>query len=170
MINEQQLIEKLRSIERLHAGATTPGERDAAANALDRIRRRLADIKGVSIRHYAIIYNLVDDISKALKGILEPSYIEIIDGRAEIRDVFPAGKNAKAAGIYITEGKAVRGAATRIKHGDEVVAESTISSLKRFKDNVREVSSGYECGAVIDGYNEFQVGDTLEFFHKEKSN
>ena len=77
---------------------------------------------------------------------------------------------AKAAGIYITEGRATRGTATRIKRGGEVIAESTIGSLKRFKDNVREVTSGYECGAVIDGYNEFQVGDTLEFLRKEKAN
>ncbi|MFC1898875.1 translation initiation factor IF-2 [Chloroflexota bacterium] len=132
--------------------------------------RRLAEIESVSIRNYTIIYNLVDDISKALKGMLEPTYIEIIDGRAEIRAVFPAGKSAKAAGIYITEGRATRGTATRIKRGGEVIAESTIGSLKRFKDNVREVTSGYECGAVIDGYNEFQVGDTLEFLRKEKAN
>jgi len=131
--------------------------------------RRLADVEGVGIRRYDIIYNLVDDVDKALKGMLEPSYVEIIDGRAEVRAIFPAGKKEKAAGVYVTEGKVTRGVSTRVRRGEEVVVESVVSSLKRFKDNVREVSAGYECGVAIEDFNEFQVGDILEFFRKEKA-
>jgi translation initiation factor IF-2 len=131
--------------------------------------RRLADVEGVSIRSYDIIYKLVDDVDKALKGMLEPSYIEVIDGRAEVRAVFSAGRKEKAAGVYITEGKVTRGASIRLRRGEQVVIESVVNSLKRFKDNVREVSAGYECGVAIEDFNEFQVGDVLEFFRKEKA-
>ena len=131
--------------------------------------RRLADVEGVGIRHYNIIYNLVDDVDKALKGMLEPSYVEVIDGRAEVRDIFPAGRKEKAAGVHVTEGKATRGVSTRLRRGEQVVVESVVSSLRRFKDNVKEVSAGYECGVVIEDFNEFQVGDILEFFRREKA-
>jgi translation initiation factor IF-2 len=130
--------------------------------------RRLADVEGVGIRRYDIIYKLVDDVDKALKGMLEPSYIEIIDGRAEVRAIFSAGRKEKAAGIYVTEGKVTRGVSTKLRRGEQVVVESVVSSLKRFKDNVREVSSGYECGVAIESFNEFQIGDILEFFRREK--
>ena len=131
--------------------------------------RRLADVEGVGIRHYDIIYNLVGDVDKALKGMLEPSYVEVIDGRAEIRAIFPVGKKEIAAGVYVTEGKITRGVSTRLRRGEQVVVESVASSLRRFKDNVREVAAGYECGVVVEGFNEFQVGDILEFFRREKA-
>jgi len=131
--------------------------------------RRLADVEGVGIRRYDIIYNLVGDVDKALKGMLEPSYVEVIDGRAEIRAIFPVGKKEIAAGVYVTEGKITRGVSTRLRRGDQVVVESVASSLRRFKDNVREVAAGYECGVVVEGFNEFQVGDILEFFRREKA-
>jgi len=131
--------------------------------------RRLANVEGVSIRRYDIIYNLVDDVDKALKGMLAPSYVEVIDGRAEVRAIFPAGKREKAAGVYVIEGKVTRGASTRLRRGEEVVVESVVSSLRRFKDNVKEVAAGYECGVVIEGFSEFQVGDILEFFRREKA-
>jgi len=131
--------------------------------------RRLADVEGVGIRHYNIIYNLVDDVDKALKGMLEPSYVEVIDGRAEVRAIFPVGRKETAAGVYVTEGKVTRGVSTRLRRGEEVVVESVISSLRRFKDNVKEVTAGYECGVAIEDFNEFQVGDILEFFRREKA-
>ncbi|MBI4284172.1 MAG: translation initiation factor IF-2, partial [Chloroflexi bacterium] len=96
--------------------------------------RRLAELKGVSIRHYDIIYNLVDDVDKALKGMLKPSKVEVIDGRAEVRAVFPAGKKQKAAGVYVTEGKISRGASVRVRRQNKVVSESVVTSLKRFKE------------------------------------
>lgn len=131
--------------------------------------RRLADVEGVGIRHYNIIYNLVDDVDKALKGMLEPSYVEVIDGRAEVRAIFSVGRKETAAGVYVTEGKVTRGVSTRLRRGEEVVVESVASSLRRFKDNVKEVTAGYECGVAIEDFNEFQVGDILEFFRREKA-
>jgi len=131
--------------------------------------RRLADTEGVSIRRYNIIYNLVNDVDKALKGMLEPTYIEVIEGRAEVRAVFSAGKKERAAGVYINEGKVTRGVSTRLRRGEEVITESVVSSLRRFKDNVKEVSAGYECGVAVEDFNEFQVGDILEFFRSQKA-
>ena len=130
--------------------------------------RRLASVEGVDIRHYDIIYNLVDDIDKALKGLLEPSYIEVIEGQAEIRAVFSRGKRDKVAGAYITEGKVNRNSSVRVRRQKQVVSESAVSSLKRFKDDAKEVAAGYECGIGIKDFNDFQVGDTLEFFRIEK--
>jgi translation initiation factor IF-2 len=129
--------------------------------------RRLADVENVSIRSYDVIYDLVDDVSKALKGMLQPSYVEVIDGRAEIRAVFPTSKKAKVAGVYVTEGKVSRGASARVQRQGQAVCESTVSSLRRFKDDVKEVAAGYECGIGIADFNEFQVGDILEFFRQE---
>jgi len=131
--------------------------------------RRLASTKGIDIRYYSVIYNLVDDVEKALKGMLEPTYAEVGEGRAEVRAVFPAGKGAKVAGVYVTEGRISRNSSLRVKRGGELVFESTVSSLKRFKDDVREVSSGYECGLGVKDFNDFQVGDLLEFYRIEKT-
>ena len=129
--------------------------------------RRLAGIESVGIRFYNVIYELVDDISKALKGMLEPSYVDVTEGQAEVRAIFSAGKKGKVAGLYVTEGKVSRGAMVRVWRGGQVVTESTISSLRRFKDDVREVSAGYECGVGIQGFENFEVGDILESYHKE---
>jgi translation initiation factor IF-2 len=131
--------------------------------------RRLAEIEGVDIHHYDVIYNLIDDVDKALKGMLEPVYIEVIQGRAEVRAIFSRGKTEKIAGAYVTEGKVSRGASARVRRGDEVVAESVVSSLKRFKDDAKEVTAGYECGIGIEGFFDFQTGDILEFFTTEKA-
>ncbi len=130
--------------------------------------RRLADVAGVDIRSYDVIYTLVDDIGKALKGMLEPTYVEVIDGRAEVRAVFSAAKGVKVVGVYVTEGKVTRGASVRVRRQEQVVCESTVSSLKRFKDDVKEVAAGYECGIGIQNFTEFEVGDILEFFRKEE--
>jgi translation initiation factor IF-2 len=131
--------------------------------------RRLAATKGVDIRYYDVIYSLADDVDKALKGLLEPSYVEVIDGRAEVRAVFPSSKGNKVAGVYVTEGKISRNAPARVRRGDEVLSDSTVSSLKRFKDDVKEVAAGYECGVGIKDFSEFEVGDTLELYRMEKA-
>ncbi len=130
--------------------------------------RRLADLEGVSIRYYDVIYNVVDDVSKALKGMLEPTYVEVIVGRAEVRDIFSAGKRVKVAGVYVTEGKITRRVSVRVQRQGKTIHESVASSLRRFKDDVREVASGYECGVGIQDFNEFEVGDILEFFQTEE--
>jgi len=129
--------------------------------------RRLAEREGVSIRSYNVIYDVVSDVGSALKGMLAPTYVEVIEGRAEVRAVFPAGKKGTVAGVYVTEGKISRGGSVRLQRGKQVMTESTVSSLKRFKDDVKEVGTGYECGVGIEYFTEFQVGDRLEFFGQE---
>ncbi len=129
---------------------------------------RRAQAEGVDIRRYEVIYGLVDDVEKALKGLLEPEMVDVIEGRAEVRAVFPAGKGVRVAGAYVTEGKATRNVPVRVRRGSSTVFESTVSSLKRFKDDVREVSAGYECGIGVKGFADLQVGDILEFHRMEK--
>jgi translation initiation factor IF-2 len=131
--------------------------------------RRLAATSGVSIRYYDIIYTLVDDVEKALKGMLEPTYVEVIDGRATVQAVFSAGKGARVAGVMVNEGKITRNASVRVRRGKQVLADSTVGSLKRFKDDVKEVAAGYECGVGIKDFNDFQVGDVLEFYRMERA-
>jgi translation initiation factor IF-2 len=131
--------------------------------------RQVASNQRVDIRYYDVIYTLTDDVAKALKGMLEPKYVEVIEGKAEVRAVFPAGKGAKAAGVYVTDGKITRNASVRLHRGKEVLVESTVSSLKRFKDDAKEVAAGYECGVGIKDFNDFAVGDRLEFYKMEKS-
>ena len=93
---------------------------------------------------------------------------KVIEGRGEVRAVFPTSKGAKVAGVYVTEGKISRGASVRVRRGAKIVNESTVSSLKRFKDDVREVAAGYECGVGIKDFSDFQVGDVLETFRMEQ--
>jgi translation initiation factor IF-2 len=131
--------------------------------------RRLAAVTGVDVRFYNIIYTLADDVDKALKGMLEPTFVEVIEGRAEVRAVFPSGKGIRVAGVLVSDGKISRNASVRVKRGKETLADSTVSSLKRFKDDVKEVAAGYECGVGIKDFNDFQVGDALEFYRMEKS-
>ena len=131
--------------------------------------QRLADMEGVDIRTYDVIYNLVDDVDKALKGLLEPTYVEVIEGRAEVKAIFSSGKKGKVAGVSVIEGRLSRSAALRVRRGEQVVAESEIESLRRFKDSVNEVSAGLECGVGIKDFGDLQVGDILESFRKERS-
>ena len=129
--------------------------------------RRLADSKGVDIRVYQVIYSLIDDVEKALKGLLEPTIVEVIEGRADIRQVFPAGKGTKVAGCYVTEGKISRNLPVRVLRKGKVLSDTTVSSMRRFKDDVREVAAGYECGIGLKDYNDFQTGDILEFYRQQ---
>jgi translation initiation factor IF-2 len=131
--------------------------------------KRLAETESIDVRYYDVIYNLVDDVEKALKGMLEPTYVEVIEGHAEVKATFPTGKGDKVAGVYVSEGKVTRGTGVKVRRGEEVVHESVVSSLRRFKDDVKEVAAGFECGVGIDGFDKFEVGDILEFFHREKA-
>lgn len=131
--------------------------------------RRLAELENVSIRHYDVIYNLVDDIAKALKGMLEPTYVEVIEGHAEVRAIFSLSRREKVAGAYVTEGRMVRGASIRVLRNGQVVHESIVSSLRRFKEDAREVATGYECGVGVRGFTDFEVGDVLEVFRTEEA-
>jgi translation initiation factor IF-2 len=130
--------------------------------------RRLADSKGVDIRVYDVIYSLIDDVEKALKGMLEPKIVEVIDGRAEIRQVFAAGKGTKVAGCYVTEGKISRNLPVRVIRKGKVVMDTSVTSLRRFKDDAKEVSAGFECGVGLKEFNDLQSGDILEFYEKRK--
>jgi len=130
--------------------------------------KQLAELEGVDIRCYEVIYDLVDDVDKALKGMLEPSYIEVIEGRAEVREVFSSSKHGKVTGVYVQSGKVSRGALARILRQGQKVHQSSISSLRRFKDDVKEVEAGFECGVGIEGFGQFEIGDIIEVYKKEK--
>lgn len=129
---------------------------------------QIAVNEGVDIRNYEVIYKLVDDVEKAVKGMLAPTYVEVIAGHGEVRAIFSARGN-KVAGIYITEGKIIRGSQARIIRHSKTIFESSVNSLKRFKDDVKEVTSGFECGIGIEGYNDLEVGDIIESFRMEQS-
>jgi translation initiation factor IF-2 len=131
--------------------------------------RRLADSKGVDIRIYDVIYSMLDDVEKAMKGMLEPTIVEVIEGRAEVRQVFPAGKGTKVAGCYVIEGKISRNAPVRVLRKAKILADTTVISMRRFKDDVKEVASGFECGIGLKDFNDFQTGDILEFYQKKAS-
>jgi translation initiation factor IF-2 len=124
----------------------------------------LAEREGIEIRLYTVIYDVVGDIRKALEGLLEPSYREQVMGRLEIRKIFTIGGIGTVAGCYVTEGKILRNLAARLVRDHVVVHQGKLGSLKRFKDDVREVSAGYECGASIEGYPDIKAGDVIECY------
>jgi translation initiation factor IF-2 len=130
--------------------------------------RSVAEQEQVDIRVYSIIYEVIEDVEKALKGILGPIREEVIIGKAEVREVFRVSKVGVIAGSYVTEGKMTRGAEVRLFRNGDVVFEGKVSSLKRFKDDVREVQSGYECGIGVEGYSAWEVGDTIEAYIYEE--
>lgn len=130
---------------------------------------RMADLTGVDIRCYSVIYEMVDEVNKALHGMLEPTYVEVLSGRAEVRQVFSSSKWGNIAGVYVTEGKAIRNSVVKvIRGGGQPIHSSGITSLKRFKDDAKEVATGLECGVSIDGFSDIQVGDIIEFYRREK--
>jgi len=131
--------------------------------------QRLAELHKVEIRSYKVIYELVEDIEKAVRGMLEPTYVDVLVGRAEVRNIFSSSKWGKIAGCYVLEGKMVRNAMARVKRKDKVLNESNIGGLKRFKDDAKEVATGLECGVSVDGFGEFEVGDIIEAYQKERT-
>lgn len=129
---------------------------------------QLASTEAVGIQHYDVIYKLIEDVESTLKGMLEPTYGEVLSGRAEVRAVFPSSKLGKVAGIYVMEGNAWRDAQVKVLRRNKIISESRVSSLKRFKEDVAEVSAGLEAGLGIDGAVDFQVGDIIEFYRRER--
>jgi translation initiation factor IF-2 len=125
--------------------------------------RRAADAEGVDVRLYDIIYKLTDDISAALQGLLEPEIVEVVEGRAEVRQIFRVGKSTVIAGCFVTDGRIVRGGA-RVWRNGKIVVTDKIESLRRFRDDVREVLANYECGIGLAGYNDLEEGDIIECF------
>jgi len=130
--------------------------------------RDLANEHHVDIRFYDVIYNVVNDIKAAIEGLMEPTYEEHLVGRAEVRDVFGVSKVGTVAGCYVTEGKMERGRLARLLRDGVVVYDGKIRSLRRFKDDVKEVQSGYECGVGIENYNDVKVNDVIECYEVEE--
>jgi translation initiation factor IF-2 len=128
--------------------------------------RRAADAEGVDVRLYDIIYKLTDDIDAALKGLLEPVVVEVVEGRAEVRQVIRVGKNTQIAGSYVTDGRIVRGGA-RIWRGGKIIATDRIESLRRFRDDVREVLANYECGIGLANFHDLEEGDIIECYSSQ---
>jgi translation initiation factor IF-2 len=129
--------------------------------------RELAQRDGVDIRYYSIIYDVSDDIEKMVKGKVAPKARENFLGYAEIRKVFDITKTGKVAGCMVTEGLVKRGAGVRLLREGVVIHNGELSQLKRFKDDVREVARGYECGLSFAGYNDLREGDMVECFEIE---
>ena len=130
--------------------------------------QRLADSKGVSIRKYEIIYRLIEDVDKALKGMLAPEFKEIITGTAQVLAVFHISKLGNIAGCRVLKGEIRRNGKIRVKRGDKIIFENEVSSLKHEKDDVREVRQGFECGIGVRSFDDFEVGDQLECYVLEK--
>ncbi len=134
----------------------------------DSAARRMAERNGVDIRTYDIIYKLVDEVDKALKGLLEPTYEDVTIGAAEVRATFKVPKIGVVAGCYIREGEARRNSRARVLRGGEQLYDGHVASLKRFEKDTRTVRSGFECGVGLDDFNDFAVGDVIQFYVKER--
>ncbi len=135
---------------------------------VDEAARRVAFQDGVDIRQYDIIYHLVEDIDKALRGLLEPVYEEVVVGHAEVRAIFEIRRRGKVAGCYVADGEVTRNALVRVLRNGEEIFDSRVDSLKRFQDDVTEVKAGFECGLSIAGFEDFEEGDVLEFYKQEQ--
>ena len=123
---------------------------------------KLAAQEGIDIISYEIIYDILDDIEKTMLGLLQPEVQEIETGRAEVRQIFTIGKTNKIAGCYVLEGKIVRSKTARLLRNDEEIFKGEIDQLKRFKDDVKEVKEGFECGISFSKFNDIQEGDIIE--------
>ncbi|MEY2927440.1 MAG: translation initiation factor [Pseudomonadota bacterium] len=130
--------------------------------------REIAERNGVALKYYDVIYDLLDDIRAAMAGQLGPEYFETVVGRAEIREVFPAGKHGKAAGLLVTDGYIRKALRARITRDDVIVYNGSISNLRRFKDDVAEVRAGLECGVTLEATTDIKKGDFLETFEVEE--
>ncbi len=128
----------------------------------------LAEREGVDIRIYNVIYDAVDDVKNAMEGLLAPTLREKELGRVEVRETFKVTRVGTIAGCYVLDGKVVRGANVRLVRDNVVVWEGKMDSLKRFKDDAKEVAAGYECGIGLENYNDIKVGDIIEAYEIEE--
>lgn len=176
----RQSLEKLSNdevrVRIIHGGVGTITESDvmlaSASNAIiigfnvrpEPMAKTFADTEKVDLRLYRVIYNAIEDIMTAMKGMLDPVYEEKIIGHAEIRQVFKASGIGSIAGSYVTDGKFQRGCKVRVFRGNDLIHTGELESLKRFKDDVKEVNTNYECGLVIKKFNDFKEGDTVEAY------
>ncbi|MCY0889120.1 MAG: translation initiation factor IF-2, partial [Alicyclobacillaceae bacterium] len=166
-------------IKVIHRGAGAITESDvalaSASNAIilgfhvrpDVNAKRAAENEKVDIRLYRVIYNVIEELEAAMKGMLDPEYKEVVLGHAEVRQVFSISKVGTVAGCYVTDGKMTRDAEARLIRDGVVVYEGALDTLKRFKDDAREVATGFECGVTLDKFNDIKLGDIVEAFKME---
>ena len=128
----------------------------------------LAERSKVDVRTYRIIYELLDDMESALKGMRTPKYQDVMLGKCEVRQTFKITGAGNIAGCYVLDGKIVRGGKLRIYREDILIVEGGVRQLKRFKDDVKEVAAGYECGCAIEGFNDIKIGDIIECYQVEE--
>ena len=137
-------------------------------NRIEPGARTLASQEGVDIRFYSIIYNLVDDVERALTGLLDPVYRDVLEGRATVRATFNLGRRAKAAGFYVNDGRIARDSTIHLLRAGQVLYEGPIVSLKHFRDDVREVTNGLEGGITLEGFHDYEEDDVLEAYRTEQ--
>ncbi|MBQ7548557.1 MAG: translation initiation factor IF-2 [Clostridia bacterium] len=180
----RQSLEKLSNdevrVRVIHAGVGAPSESDvmlaAASNAIiigfnvrpDPVAIQLAERDGVEMRMYRIIYDCIEDVQAAIKGMLAPKFRDVDQGRAEVRSVITISSVGKIAGCYVLDGKITRNSKVRVVRDGILLAEDEISSLRRFKDDVKEVASGYECGIGLGKFSDIKEGDILETYTVEE--
>ena len=176
----KQSLEKLSTedvkVRVIHGGVGAITETDvtlaAASNALligfnvrpDSNATALADREKVDVKTYRIIYDAIEDVKSAMIGMLEPDYKEVVNGKAEVRQVYKISNVGTIAGCYVLDGKIIRNSEVRVIRDGIVIFESTLASLKRFKDDAKEVNSGYECGLSVEKFNDLKEGDIIESF------
>ena len=180
----QQSLERLATSEvrvnLIHSGIGNIGESDillaSASNAVvigfnvraDNQAKAAAEAEHIDVRTYKIIYELFDEVTAAMEGLLEPELREVILGHAEVRQLFRLPRGGSIAGCYVTDGLLRRNAEARISRGGELIGKGKMSSLKHVKDDVREIASGFECGLMVDGFSAFQIGDIIEVYAIEE--
>ena len=177
----EQLVSAEVRVKIIHSGVGAITETDimlaSASNAIiigfnvrpDVNAKNTACREKVDIRLYQVIYEAINDVKAAMSGLLEPEYVEVSLGRLQVRKVFKASKIGAIAGCYVSEGKVVRDANVRVVRQDKVIYEGKIESLKRFKDDVREVLENYECGLTLEKFNDTQEGDIIEVYTTEQT-
>ncbi|MGI6131633.1 MAG: translation initiation factor IF-2 [Bacillota bacterium] len=179
----KQAIEQLSTdevrVNVIHSGVGAVSESDvmlaSASNAVvigfnvrpDAAGAASAEVEKVDVRLYRVIYEAIDDVKKAMEGLLEPEFREVVFGHAQVRATFKIPKAGVVAGSYVTDGKIARSSRVRLVRDGIVIHDGKISSLKRFKDDAREVAAGFECGIGIEGWNDVRAGDTIEGYGKE---
>jgi translation initiation factor IF-2 len=130
--------------------------------------QRLSEQEGIDLRQYNVIYNVTEDVEKALQGLLEPVYVDRVTAHLEVREVFDLRRRGKVAGCYVQDGTISRNDKVHVLRGGEVVADTKIDSLRRFQEDVREVQQNFECGVMLEGFNDLQTGDVLESYRRER--
>jgi translation initiation factor IF-2 len=135
---------------------------------VDPAARRAAADEGIEVRTFRIIYDLIDAVQSAMRGMEQPVYREVTLGRATVRQPFKLPNNNVVAGCYVTDGRMVRGADIRVLRGGKVIHDGSIDSLRHHRENVREMAAGYECGVLVEDFNDVQEGDILEAYQTEQ--